>query len=85
MPNEGSLDPYVITDQLSVIRRAFGPKMSGRQILTLLARDLIVVGIFPIHIDRIARWWLISSPKDWLLAPDGSESMQNVTRGSGAE
>ena|SRR5580692_7255001 len=80
MPGEGGLDPYVITDHLSVIRRAFGPKMSGPRILTQLARDLIVVGAFPIHIDRIGRWWLISSPKDWLLEPDGSESMQNFRR-----
>jgi hypothetical protein len=79
MPSEGSSDLHIITeaDQLSAIRRLFGPKMSGPKLLTDMTRDLTLVGAFPIYIDRVGGWWLISSSKDWLLQPDGSVSMRS--------
>jgi hypothetical protein len=75
MPNED--EPGAAINPIIVMRRAFGPKMSASDILTYLVRDLVIVRALPIHIDLIAEWWLISSQKDWLLQPDGSESLEN--------
>ena len=78
MPNEDKSD--AASNPIIIMRRAFGPKMSARDILTNLVRDLVIIGALPIHIDRVVDWWLISSQKDWLLQTDGSVSLDNFKR-----
>jgi hypothetical protein len=72
-----SNDEAAITDSVSVIKRAFGPKMSGENIATQLVRDLILLESLPAHIHHIDGWWLVASAKDWLLDPNGSISFRH--------
>src|SRR5262245_39674847 len=77
MSNDGALP--VMIDSVSVIRRAFGPKMSGEDIATQLVRDLILLESLPVHVHHIDGWWLVASARDWLLDPDGSISLRHFT------
>jgi hypothetical protein len=75
----GPLELQIMTaaDSISIIKRAFGPKVSTRHIATHLARDLILMDSLPFQIDQADGWWLVSSAKDWLLQPDGTVSLRN--------
>ena len=77
MPNYEASDLHLEIDDLSLIRRTFGSKMSGQQLTGQLVRDLILMRSLPFDVDYIDKWWIISSEKDWLLAPDGSVTFRN--------
>ena|SRR5258706_10571055 len=64
-------------DDVPLIRRTFGPKMSAQQLATQLVRDLILVGSIPLQVDCIDGWWLVSSGKDWLLSPGGGVTLRS--------
>jgi hypothetical protein len=42
-----------------------------------MARDLILIGSIPIHVECIDGWWLVWSANDWLREPNGSVSYRN--------
>jgi hypothetical protein len=72
MPNYQASDLQLQSDDVSLIRRTFGPEMSGQQLACQLVRDLILTGSLPFGVDYVDEWWVVSSDKDWLLIPSGS-------------
>jgi hypothetical protein len=77
MPNYEASDLHLEIDDLSLIRRTFGPEMSGQQLAGQLVRDLILTGSVPFGVDYIDGWWVVSSEKDWLLLPSGSITLRS--------
>jgi hypothetical protein len=77
MPNYNASDLHFENDDLSLIRRTFGPNMSGQQLVGQLVRDLTVTGSLPLGVDYVEGWWVVSSEKDWLLIPSGSITLRS--------
>ena len=77
MPNYEASDLHLKIDDVSLIRRIFGPEMSGQQLTGHLVRDLILTGSLPLGVDYLDEWWVVSSEKDWLLIPSGSITLRS--------
>jgi len=80
MTNHQASDLHVITDNLLIIRRLFGPTMSPERMANGLIHDLLLVDSLPIQVRRVDAWWVVSSGKDWLVQSDGSVSLENFRR-----
>ena len=74
MPNYEASDLHIEIDDVSLIRRTFGPEMSGQQLAGQLVRDLILTGSLPLSVDCIDEWWV---EKDWLLIPSGTVTFRS--------
>ena len=74
MPNYEASDLHIEIDDVPLIRRTFGPEMSGQQLAGQLVRDLILTGSLPLSVDCIDEWWV---EKDWLLIPSGTVTFRS--------
>lgn len=79
MPDYEASDLHEI-DDVSSIRRTFGPEMSGQQLVGQLVRDLILTGSLPFEVDYIAEWWVVSSEKDWLPISSEPATLRSFKR-----
>lgn len=77
MPSYEASDLHIEIDDVSLIRRTFGPEISGQQLAAQLVRDLILTESLPLSVDCIDEWWVVSSEKDWLLIPSGSVTFRS--------
>jgi len=75
--NYEASDLHLGIDDVSLIRRSFGPEMSGQQLASQLARDLILTGSLPFSVDCVDEWWVVSSKKDWLLMQSESITLRS--------
>lgn len=77
MPKYKASELSTNIDDVSLIKRTFGPKMCGWQLATQLVRDLLLAGSMPFRVDCVDGWWLVSSDKDWLFTQGGAATLQS--------
>ena|SRR5262249_22821525 len=70
-------DLQIFTDGVLVIKRVFGPTKAAEDLVAQVVRDLAITKSVPFSVDYIDGWWLVSSARDWLLAPSGAVSLRS--------